>query len=43
MPEEGINKGMELTYLMKILSCAGGAAVTAVTFIHPIDMIKTRL
>jgi hypothetical protein len=23
--------------------CAGGAAVFTVTFIHPIDVIKTRL
>ena len=25
------------------LGCAGGAAVITVTFIHPIDTVKTRL
>ena len=29
--------------LLQNLACAGGAAVITVTFIHPIDVVKTRL
>lgn len=29
--------------LFQSVACAGGAAVIAVTFIHPIDVVKTRL
>lgn len=29
--------------LLQNVACAGGAAVIAVTFIHPIDVVKTRL
>jgi hypothetical protein len=43
MPEEGIKKGMGVKYFMKNLACAGGAAVIAVQFIHPVDVVKTRL
>ena len=43
MPEEEIKKERGLKYFMKNISCAGGAAVIAVQFIHPIDVIKTRL
>ena len=43
MPEEGVKKGMGFRYFIKNVSCAGGAAVIAVSFIHPIDVIKTRL
>jgi len=29
--------------LLKNVACAGGAAVITVSFIHPIDVVKTRL
>jgi hypothetical protein len=28
---------------MENIGCAGGAAVITVSFIHPVDVIKTRL
>lgn len=40
---EGIKSGMGPVYFMKNLACAGGAAVITVSFIHPIDVVKTRL
>jgi len=30
-------------YFFKNIACAGGAAVITVSFIHPIDVVKTRL
>jgi len=30
-------------YFLKNIGCAGGAAVITVSFIHPIDVVKTRL
>jgi len=36
-------KPMNLKKMGLNVACAGGAAVVAVTFIHPIDVIKTRL
>lgn len=32
-----------LAYMLKGIACAGTAAVITVTFIHPIDVVKTRL
>ena len=29
--------------MLKEIACAGSAAVTTVSFIHPIDVVKTRL
>jgi hypothetical protein len=43
MPEEETKKEMGIKYFMKNITCAGGAAVTAVFFIHPVDVVKTRL
>jgi len=31
------------SFVLKNLACAGGAAVITVTFIHPIEVVKTRL
>ena len=39
MPSE---KG-STAYFFKNIFCAGGAAVITVSFIHPIDVVKTRL
>lgn len=39
MPEQKKTFGQMLTNI----ACAGGAAVITVTFIHPIDTVKTRL
>jgi len=36
-------KPMSLKKMGLNVVCAGGAAVVTVTFIHPIDVIKTRL
>lgn len=30
-------------FILKNLACAGGAAVITVTFIHPVEVVKTRL
>ena len=30
-------------HFLKGIACAGGAAVITVSFIHPIDVVKTRL
>jgi hypothetical protein len=30
-------------FFFKNIFCAGGAAVITVSFIHPVDVIKTRL
>lgn len=30
-------------HFFKNIFCAGGAAVITVSFIHPIDVVKTRL
>jgi hypothetical protein len=35
--------GGSLKQMMQEIGCAGGAAVTTVSFIHPIDVVKTRL
>jgi len=32
-----------MTKLLKNVFCAGAAAVFTVTFIHPIDVVKTRI
>lgn len=32
-----------MTKLLKSVFCAGAAAVFTVTFIHPIDVVKTRM
>lgn len=32
-----------MTKLLKNIFCAGAAAVFTVTFIHPIDVVKTRI
>ena len=40
---EGIKSGMGPLYFMKNIVCAGGSAVITVSFIHPIDVVKTRL
>jgi hypothetical protein len=40
---EGIKSGMGPVYFLKNITCAGGAAVITVSFIHPIDVVKTRL
>ena len=32
-----------MTKLLKNIVCAGAAAVFTVTFIHPIDVVKTRI
>jgi len=32
-----------MTKLLKGVFCAGAAAVFTVTFIHPIDVVKTRM
>ena len=39
MPSEKGSTG----YFFKNIGCAGGAAVITVSFIHPIDVVKTRL
>ena len=39
MPSEKGSTG----YFLKNIGCAGGAAVITVSFIHPIDVVKTRL
>jgi len=31
------------SHFFKNIACAGGAAVITVSFIHPIDVVKTRL
>ena len=38
----GSEKG-STSYFLKNIACAGGAAVITVSFIHPIDVVKTRL
>ena len=40
---EGLKSGMGIGYFMKNIGCAGGAAVIAVSFTHPMDVVKTRL
>jgi hypothetical protein len=35
--------GKGLAHLLKNVFCAGGAAVITVSFIHPLDVVKTRL
>lgn len=40
MPEA---KKSNTTFLLKNILCAGGGAVITVSFIHPIDVVKTRL
>ena len=30
-------------FFLKNIVCAGGAAVITVSFIHPVDVVKTRL
>ena len=37
------NKKMSTSFLLKNIVCAGGAAVITVSFIHPMDVVKTRL
>ena len=36
-------QGGGLEKLLKNVACAGGAAVTTCTFVHPIDLLKVRL
>lgn len=43
MPRSELKATSEGTSLLQNIACAGGAAVIAVTFIHPIDVVKTRL
>jgi hypothetical protein len=40
---DGIKSGMGPLYFLKNIVGAGGAAVITVSFIHPIDVVKTRL
>jgi hypothetical protein len=37
------NNKQGASFFLKNIGCAGGAAVITVSFIHPIDVIKTRL
>jgi len=36
-------EGKGTAHFLKGIVCGGGAAVITVSFIHPIDVIKTRL
>ena len=36
-------KTSPMVKMMTNIACAGGAAVITVSFIHPIDVVKTRL
>ena len=38
-----VKKEMSTRRLLLNIVCAGGSDITAVTFIHPIDVVKTRL